>query len=114
MAVKSALGHAETGAGALGVFHVCQHLCSLETDALTHLRTLNPHVAGVLDSHSSRLCVALPRQSTAAAACCVGVSSFAFQVRLHGTAGRLVAHRLRHPLLSWCMTLLLQVLEPSL
>ena len=88
MAVKSALGHAETGAGALGVLHACQRLCSLETHALTHLRTLNPHVAGVLESHSSKLCVALPRQSTPAAACCVGVSSFAFQVRPPVTAGR--------------------------
>ena len=81
MAVKSRLGHAETGAGALGVFHACQALCGRSTDALVHLRTLNPHVAGVLDSHSRKLQAALPRQAGPAQASCVGISSFAFQVQ---------------------------------
>ena len=83
MAAKAALGHAETGAGALGVLHACQHLCGQLTDELTHLRSLNPHVVGVLDSHGSNLRLALPRQGMPAVGGCVGVSSFAFQVKAY-------------------------------
>ena len=82
MAVKSRLGHAETGAGVLGIFHASQHLSGCKTDAVTHLRTLNPHVEGVLSTHAAKLHVALPRQDAPAASQCTGISSFAFQVGL--------------------------------
>lgn len=83
MAVKSRLGHAETGAGVLGVFHACQHLCSLRSEAMTHLRSVNPHVEGLLSSSSAKIAVALPRLDGPAASTCTGISSFAFQVSCH-------------------------------
>ncbi len=80
-AAKSALGHAEAGAGAMGMLRTIQWLCSGEARALTHLRTVNPHVASILET--SKCPVSLPRQSGpghSSGDLHMGISSFAFQV----------------------------------
>ena len=80
-AAKSALGHAEAGAGVMGVLRTVWRLCSGEAQALTHLRTVNPHVASILET--SKCPVSLPRQSGPGQSfgdLHMGISSFAFQV----------------------------------
>ena len=42
-AAKSALGHAEAGAGVLGMLHAAAGLSQHMSQPLTHLRALNPH-----------------------------------------------------------------------
>ena len=88
-AVKSRLGHSETGAGVLGMLHAWHQLSQAATLAATHLRSLNPYVASSLDGGS--LPALLPRQGGPsvlpgpdADQHCAGISSFAFQVRLEG------------------------------
>lgn len=47
-AAKSRAGHAEAGAGLLGVAAALDRLQGAETAPLLHLRGLNPHLAGLL------------------------------------------------------------------
>ena len=96
-ACKSALGHAETGAGAVGMLRAVRTLQLGSQHEILHLRALNPYVASTLaatetqDASASAASVgwSAPRQlgplATAAAtssadlAHCGGVSAFAFQ-----------------------------------
>lgn len=80
-AAKSRLGHAETGAGVLGMLHAWWQLSRSAAPAITHLRTINAYVEGSLQR--SQGAVFLPRQAAAglsASELCTGISSFAFQV----------------------------------
>lgn len=85
--IKSRLGHAEAGAGVMGIVHVLQRLGQHQTSAVLHLRSVNPHVASTLDSHSGKCTALLPRQE-GPGPCSIfaegeghlGLSSFAFQV----------------------------------
>lgn len=80
-AAKSAVGHAEAGAGAMGMLRTVRRLCNREAQALTHLRAVNPHVASILET--SKCPVSLPRQSGpghSSGDLHMGISSFAFQV----------------------------------
>ena len=84
-AAKSRLGHAETGAGVLGMLHAWHQLCQASPLSLTHLRAVNPYVASSLDG--ARQPVQLPRQAAPLAlptaeadTYCVGISAFAFHV----------------------------------
>lgn len=85
-AAKSRLGHAEAGAGVLGLLHVLEQFHQAQVYPMTHLRTMNPHVASVLGSQKAGSLPAAPRQAGALHAafmdadCSMGVSSFAFQV----------------------------------
>jgi 3-oxoacyl-(acyl-carrier-protein) synthase/NAD(P)-dependent dehydrogenase (short-subunit alcohol dehydrogenase family)/acyl carrier protein len=80
-AAKSRLGHAETGAGALGVLRAALQLAQGVTHAITHLRQVNPYVASILER--SHVAVHLPRQQAPRPGkrleAVTGVSSFAFQ-----------------------------------
>ena len=85
-AAKSRLGHAETGAGVLGMLHVWRQLSGASTASITHLRTPNPYVVSTLAG--ARAAMFMPRQPGPAPVPEVegdgrlmGVSSFAFQVR---------------------------------
>jgi len=82
-AAKSRLGHAETGAGALGMLHAARHLEECMPRPITHLREINPYVSSILQRHSGP--VVAHRQAGPAmcdaGALPVGASSFAFQVR---------------------------------
>jgi acyl transferase domain-containing protein len=80
-AAKSALGHAEAGAGVLGMLHAVTRLQQDNSRALTHLRALNPHVAGILEA--GHCAASLPKQDAPGLSggdAHIGVSSFAFQV----------------------------------
>ena len=83
---KSRLGHAEAGAGVLGLLHVLEQFQRAQVNPMTHLRTMNPHVASVLSSQAAGSSPAAPRQAgplhaaSMDADCSMGVSSFAFQV----------------------------------
>ena len=86
-AVKSRLGHAETGAGVLGMLHVWRQLSQGATHSITHLRALNPYVISSLEGGKTP--VHLPRQAAPAVLPTAdadehhgSVSSFAFQVSL--------------------------------
>ncbi len=85
-AAKSRLGHAETAAGTLGMLHITTQLTQMRTNSLTHLRTVNPYVISALEG--GRSAVFVPRQEGPLVLAlaqqddhCMGVSSFAFQVR---------------------------------
>ena len=82
-AAKSALGHAEAGAGVLGMLHAAARLRQRVAQPLTHLRALNSHVASILQASKSP--ASLPSQAapglTGARDAHIGISSFAFQVR---------------------------------
>lgn len=82
MSAKSSLGHSEAGAGALGI--MCMAIISeaLTTAPLAHLRTLNPHVLGILQSSLGNCNAFMPRQVAPGntTSICSGISSFAFQV----------------------------------
>jgi len=79
-AAKSRLGHAETGAGVLGMLHAWWQLTHCAAPGITHLRAVNPYVEGSLQR--SQGAVFLPRQPAAGfvGSLCTGISSFAFQV----------------------------------
>ena len=86
-AIKSRLGHAETGAGVLGMLHVWRQLSQATSHSITHLRTVNPYVDSSLESssiptHVSRQAAPSVMPARDADELCAGVSSFAFQVRL--------------------------------
>lgn len=83
-AVKSRLGHTETGAGVQGMHHAWWQLSQATTPNFTHLRTINAYVASSLKAAS--VPAHLPRQTAPAPACgqhasegFTAVSSFAFQ-----------------------------------
>ena len=85
-AAKSRLGHAETGAGVLGMLHAWHQLAQSVTPSITHLRTVNPYVAASLEG-GARVAVHMARQAGPAVVPAadgdehhVGISSFAFQV----------------------------------
>ena len=94
-ACKSSLGHAETGAGAVGMLRAVHALQRHSPHEVLHLRAVNPYVASTLALAKDALTGAAsqgwsaPRQpgplTTAAATssadqpCCSGVSAFAFQ-----------------------------------
>jgi len=91
-AAKSRLGHAETGAGVLGMLHAWWQLSQCAAPGITHLRAVNPYVEGSLQR--SQGAVFLPRQPAAGFAVsdlCTGISSFAFQVGGFEGEGGLVA-----------------------
>ena len=83
-AAKSALGHAEAGAGVLGMLHAAAGLSQHMSQPLTHLRALNPHVISILEA--GKCPASLPKQAapglSGAGDARIGISSFAFQVRL--------------------------------
>jgi len=94
---KSALGHAETGAGAIGMLRAVHAMRSGSQHEILHLRALNPYVASTLAATTTKGFPAsaasvgwsAPRQpgplaspaatSSADPACCSSVSAFAFQ-----------------------------------
>lgn len=96
-AAKSRSGHAEAGAGVLGIAAVLQRLKTGNVAPLLHLRSLNPHLASLLaagtqahagssGSRKQSLAAVVPRQAAAgvmegAEEWHSGVSSFAFQVQ---------------------------------
>ena len=85
---KSRLGHAETGAGALGMLHVALQLGQLSAHGITHLRTPNPYVVSMLAVgaavHMPRQGGPSPHADAAVEERVMGVSSFAFQVGRFG------------------------------
>lgn len=86
-AAKSRLGHSEPAAGAVGIGQASVMSAYNVSRAVSHLRSLNPMLAGLLHSHPvpkrTQLCV--PRQGCAgllpgtASRAARGVSAFAFQ-----------------------------------
>ena len=100
-AVKSRLGHAETGAGVQGMLHAWRQLSQSLANSITHLRAVNPYVTTSLDQ--GNVAVSLPRQalpdvvlSPTADAPCAGISSFAFQVSLGGMPPETLRVRFHH------------------
>ena len=82
-AVKSRLGHAECGAGALGLLSAVMQLGKGTAHGVTHLREPNAYVVGSLPStatvHMPRQDGPAPMSSVDGGEHCMGVSSFAFQ-----------------------------------
>ena len=79
-ATKSRMGHAETGAGVLGVLSTAVQLSQQISFPVTHLTQVNPYVATILERHLGT--VAAPRQvGSRQLGASTGISSFAFQVR---------------------------------
>jgi acyl transferase domain-containing protein len=82
---KSWLGHAEPGAGVVGLLHAASMLSQRAAAPVAHLRTLNPYVEAALAGSSSPSSWSLPRQSAGLATLpgsqlgCIGTSAFAFQ-----------------------------------
>lgn len=80
-ASKSRTGHAENGAGALGMLHAASQMTRLRVSLMTHLRQPNPYVVSALGSHA--LMPLLPKsdgpRSVVDAEPLLGISSFAFQ-----------------------------------
>lgn len=54
-AAKSMLGHAETGAGAVGIARAALQLQLHQQLPLTHLRLLNPYVLNALEAEAKLL-----------------------------------------------------------
>lgn len=54
-AAKSALGHAETGAGAVGIAQAALQLGQNQQLPLTHLRLLNPYVLNTFEAEAKQL-----------------------------------------------------------
>ena len=82
VSAKSSMGHAEAGAGALGIMRAVGCLQKCTVAPLTHLRNINTHVQDVLYTTSMTCISRLPRQDAPGA---IGgqqlsISSFAFQV----------------------------------
>ena len=83
VSAKSSLGHAEAGAGALGILRAVTRLQTQSVACLTHLRALNPHVLSILETNLDKFPAVLPRQVAGVSAIgpmCSGISGFAFQV----------------------------------
>ena len=83
-AAKSHWGHAEAGAGVLGLHSAMSWLAGRFQQHLLHLRTINPHVASTVESASTEGTILLPRQASCTGninqTWHAGVSAFAFQV----------------------------------
>jgi acyl transferase domain-containing protein len=85
-AVKSRLGHSETGAGALGMLHASLQLVDAASSFITHLRLPNAYISNVLEGR--KVPIQLPRQAapsmhnteSSEEVQIMGISSFAFQV----------------------------------
>ena len=79
-ATKSRGGHAETGAGAVGLHAAVLRLRTVQQQPIAHLHAVNAHVCEALDSHAA-IRWGVPRSAAAAAAgdCTAGISTFAFQ-----------------------------------
>lgn len=83
---KSWYGHAEPAAGGVALGHAFLAISQHIVPPISHLRTLNPHVVGALDSCGTRgRQWALPKQASALPSAmqgeryAVGTSAFAFQ-----------------------------------
>ena len=76
------MGHAEAGAGALGIMRAVGCIQNCTVAPLTHLRNINTHVQDVLYTTSMTCISRLPRQYAPGAigGQHIGISSFAFQV----------------------------------
>jgi 3-oxoacyl-(acyl-carrier-protein) synthase len=81
-ASKSHAGHAEPAAGIVALLHVALAAASAAAAPILHLRSLNPHVAGVLDGAGgvtiARQAAPLPSLATGGGGLRYGISSFAF------------------------------------
>ena len=95
-AIKSCIGHTEAAAGIAGMVQLAGMLMHSSASAVTHLRHVNPHVAGMLSGGvrgRDSVHVALPR-SVGSFACAeplaLGeVASFAFQgTNAHALVGK--------------------------
>lgn len=98
-AIKSSLGHAEAGAGAMSILHTVLRLTQAATRSMTHLRTINTHVSSILAAQDKGCNVSLPKQAAPGQRhtdMLMGISSFAFQVR------RLCPHHQRYFLIVIC------------
>ena len=79
-AAKSAVGHTEPGAGAVGLLQVVHDLRTTSVAPVMHLTSVNPHMIGVLTTPAyafMKSATQLARDSATRVAS--GVSSFAFQ-----------------------------------
>ena len=85
VSTKSSMGHAEAGAGALGIKSAVGHIQRRIIAPLTHLRNVNTHVQDVLSTTSISYMNKLPRQDAPGSigGQHIGISSFAFQVAHH-------------------------------
>lgn len=91
-AAKSRVGHAEPAAGVVGILQASFQLSRAAALSLTHLRTANPLVGGILAAAAAKGDgrPLLPKQDMPAAAMAaahelqesVGINSFAFQVSM--------------------------------
>ena len=63
-AAKSAMGHAETAAGAIGMIRAASDHAKMLREPILHLGTLNSYVSSILESASKdcSLQMAIPRQ----------------------------------------------------
>ena len=63
-AAKSASGHAETAAGALGMIRAAFEHANFAREPMLHLATLNPYISSVMESavKEGNLLAAIPRQ----------------------------------------------------
>lgn len=84
-AAKSHVGHAETGAGVLGMLNAWQQVFTSTMHSIAHLHTINPYVGSSIDR--SAIVAYAPRQASPAVLSnfsreqiTTGISSFAFQV----------------------------------
>lgn len=78
-ATKSRMGHAETGAGALGMLNAGAQLAQGFSWPMSHLAHVNPYVATILERNNADK-VSAPRQMMPRnASSPTGISSFAFQ-----------------------------------
>lgn len=88
LASKTAVGHAEPASGLVGFAAATAFLQLQRATPLLHMQTVNPHVADALDGMGRGHGMArgagpavMPKQGSTA----VGISAFAFQVRLSGS-----------------------------
>jgi len=63
-AAKSATGHAETAAGAIGMIRAASEHAKMLQEPILHLGTFNPYVSSILESarKEGSLRMAIPRQ----------------------------------------------------
>ena len=115
-AVKSQVGHAETGAGVLGILHVWCQLSFGLVHSITHLRALNTYVANSLDRSTivgyvaRQPCPDIPGVQKSPQSH-VSISSFAFQVRcsvnccqnFNASKATTCLFPFRGPMPTWCL-----------
>jgi len=78
-ATKSRMGHAETGAGALGMLNTAAQLAQGFSQPLSHLALMNPYVATILERNNASKVSAPRHMMPRNASSPTGISSFAFQ-----------------------------------